>query len=64
MRHHLHIHRGRPNALEIAALTVVLSALGNAISAGGGEPARRTSRAHWDRSWTDHVPATSWQKRH
>ncbi|MGW2816848.1 acyl-CoA carboxylase subunit epsilon [Streptomyces sp. NPDC001415] len=59
--HHVRIHRGHPSALEIAALTVVLSALGDAISARSAEPERRTSRAYWDRSWKGHVPAISWR---
>ncbi|MFI7399063.1 acyl-CoA carboxylase subunit epsilon [Streptomyces sp. NPDC049541] len=61
MPHHLHIHRGQPSELEMAALAVVLSALGNANSARRAEPERRISRAHWDRSWNSHVPATSWR---
>ncbi|MFE9557431.1 acyl-CoA carboxylase subunit epsilon [Streptomyces sp. NPDC006692] len=60
MPHHLHIHRGHPSAIDIAALTVVLSALAGVTSARRAELERRTSRAYWDRSWKAHVPPTSW----
>ncbi|MFI6108014.1 acyl-CoA carboxylase subunit epsilon [Streptomyces sp. NPDC051310] len=65
MPHHLRIVHGRPNAIELAALTAVLTALASRDAAGpaGADPDREPCRAEWDRGWRAHPLPGSWRAR-
>ncbi|MEE1757461.1 acyl-CoA carboxylase subunit epsilon [Streptomyces sp. SP18CS02] len=61
MSDHLRIVHGSPNAVELAALTAVLTALACRQAAQHLEMDPAPPRAHWDRSWKVHLSPGSWR---
>ncbi|MEU8967582.1 acyl-CoA carboxylase epsilon subunit [Streptomyces sp. NPDC048491] len=55
------IHHGRPDADDIAALSVVLTALTGAAATQHGSRNSSTPKANWDRPRNSHMPANSWR---
>lgn len=64
-RHRIHVVRGTPDHIELAALTAALLMLARASEVGGAPRPRRHRRAHWDRNLPSivHHPAHSWRAR-
>ncbi|MFG2810314.1 acyl-CoA carboxylase subunit epsilon [Streptomyces sp. DT199] len=55
---HFRVLRGAPDADELVAVTAVITAL-LAQTTETAEPLD-ADRAQWDRTWTAHVPPSSW----
>ncbi|MFD0270087.1 acyl-CoA carboxylase subunit epsilon [Streptomyces sp. NPDC127106] len=64
-RHRIRVVKGRPDHIELAALTAALMVLARTGAMAVPRHSTRRHRAHWDRnlpSLTDH-PVHSWRSR-
>ncbi|MET9888171.1 acyl-CoA carboxylase subunit epsilon [Streptomyces sp. NPDC006430] len=64
-RHQIKVIRGRPDHIELAALTAALFILARTARAPRAHRSTRHHRAHWDRNLPSvvHHPAHSWRAR-